>query len=210
MIEDPSSRGPHFDGGTSRGVLGAEELVSSDARRRGDKDRSSPKVRSKSKVNSEAKGRQRRKKRSSDRTRQSASEASGSPKRRATFTSVVEIYRIDPLVAMRVSAGFFTCVYLMLVVAVAAMIIGGLVTGLTSGFTDFLAEIGWEDVQVNVSQLVVGTVLAGAIFVVSGALITSFLVVFYNLISEVVGGVRVVLSDETVSVDENVVDAQVD
>ncbi len=129
--------------------------------------------------------------------------------RRASVTSTVEIYRIDPLVALRISAAFFFCVYLMLVVAVATLVIGGLVTGLTSGFTNFLADIGWDNVQVNIAQLAVGVTLAGSIFVIACSLLTAFLVVFYNLISEVVGGVRVVLSDETVLSDENVVEANV-
>lgn len=127
--------------------------------------------------------------------------------RRATMTSYVEVYRIEPMAALRVSAVFFFCVYLMLVVAVTAMVVGGLVTGLTSGFTDFLADLGWEDVKVNIAQLAAGTTLAGLIFVVASSLMTSFLVLFYNLISEVVGGFKIVLSDETVLVDENVVDA---
>lgn len=129
--------------------------------------------------------------------------------RRAKLTSTVEIYRIEPMVALRISAAFFLCVYLMLVVAVTTLVVGGLVTGVATSFTDFLAEIGWSDVKVNVPQLVVGVTLAGAIFVVASSLITSFLVVFYNLISEVVGGVKVVLSDETVPVDENVVGPKV-
>ncbi len=127
--------------------------------------------------------------------------------RRATITSYVEVYRIEPMAALRVSAAFFLCVYLMLVIAVTALVVGGLVTGLTSGFTDFLADIGWEDVKVNIAQLAIGVTLAGSIFVVASSLMTSFLVVFYNLISEVVGGFKIVLSDETVSVNENVVDA---
>ena len=129
--------------------------------------------------------------------------------RRASVTSTVEIYRIDPLVALRISAAFFFCIYLMLVVATATLVIGGLVTGLTSGFTDFLADIGWDNVQVNLAQLAVGVALAGSIFVIACSLLSAFLVVFYNLISEVVGGVRVVLSDETVPSDENVVEANV-
>lgn len=130
--------------------------------------------------------------------------------RRATMTSYVEVYRIEPMAALRISAAFFFCVYLMLVIAVTTLVVGGLVTGLTSGFTDFLADIGWEDVKVNIAQLAAGVTLAGFIFVMASSLMTSFLVVFYNLISEVVGGFKIVLSDETVSVNENVVDANVD
>lgn len=129
--------------------------------------------------------------------------------RRASLTSAVEIYRIDPMVALRVSVAFFFCVYLVMVVACATLVIGGQVTGLTSGFTDFLADIGWDDVRVDLVQLAIGVTLAGVIFVIASSLLTAFLVVFYNLISEVVGGFRVVLSDQTVPADENVVDADV-
>lgn len=132
-----------------------------------------------------------------------------SPMRRACVMSVVEVYRIDPLVALRVSAAFFMCVYLMFVVAAAAMFVGGLLTGLTKGFTDTLESIGWEDVKVNVAQLILGVSLAGGIFVIASALVTAFLVVFYNLISEVVGGIRLTLSDETIAIDEHGVDTNV-
>ncbi len=129
--------------------------------------------------------------------------------RRASLTSAVEIYRIDPMVALRVAIAFFFCVYLVMVVAGATLVIGGQVTGLTSGFTDFLADIGWDNVQVDLVQLALGVTLAGVIFVIASSLLSAFLVVFYNLISEVVGGFRVVLSDQTVPADENVVDADV-
>ena len=106
------------------------------------------------------------------------------------------VRRIDPRSALRVSAVFYASLSLALFLAAALLWIGANVVGLVGNVEAFMDEIGFTDFQLRTGQFLKASLITAAVFTVAGSVANLLMAVLYNLISETVGGINVVLGDE--------------
>lgn len=105
--------------------------------------------------------------------------------------------RLDPWSVLKLSFIFYLCVY------VVGMVAGVLLWNLASGagvvenVEGFIEEIGaFETFRFEPDLLLQGTAIGGAILVVLATGLTALGSVLFNLISDLVGGIRVTMLDE--------------
>ncbi len=114
------------------------------------------------------------------------------PRRRVT------IQRIHPWSVLKLSLIFYFC--LLLVVMVASMVLWSIVVqlGVIEGIVGLLAQFQLN-VQVNGGNAARLLFLVGLIGVVLWSAISVLLAFLYNLIADLVGGLRVTLSDDDIA-----------
>ena len=86
----------------------------------------------------------------------------------------------------------------MVVILGAMMILYGILgaIGVLDNFTDFLIELGFgDDFQIHGDWLFTRGLAIGLGLVVLWTLINVFIVLMYNLLSDIVGGIEVTLSE---------------
>jgi len=107
------------------------------------------------------------------------------------------VRRVDPWSVLRFSLVFYAC---MLVVAlVAGFLLWGAAstTGVIDNVERFVKELfALESFRINGGLIFRSTLLGGAVLVLLGAGANVLLAVLYNLTSDVVGGVEVVVLEE--------------
>ena len=86
----------------------------------------------------------------------------------------------------------------MVVIIGAMMILYGILgaIGVLDNFTDFLVELGFgDDFQIHGDWLFTRGLAIGLGLVVLWTLINVFIVLMYNLLSDIVGGIEITLSE---------------
>jgi Transmembrane domain of unknown function (DUF3566) len=111
----------------------------------------------------------------------------------------VIVRKVGPWSVLKFSLLFYFCV--MLVVLLALIILYQVLAsvGVIESFEDFLSELfatGDERFTVNGRWLFNWAFYIGIFFVIMGSLINLFISFLYNLISDVVGGVEVTLTEK--------------
>lgn len=108
------------------------------------------------------------------------------------------IRRVDPLSVLKLAFFFNVCVFAMFLVAAVLLWSAAIGSGSTDNIESFLIDIGFEDFQL------VGTDLFRGFFVFGGGLVIAFtvlavlLALLFNLISDVVGGIRLTVIEPLV------------
>jgi len=101
------------------------------------------------------------------------------------------ITRIDPWTMLRVALSFSLCVWLIVVVAGIVIWQAAVVTGSIGNIEDFLAQLLAESsFTIDGFRVLQGSVIAGFVIFVSGALFAVVTTVLFNLIASVFGGLR--------------------
>ena len=108
----------------------------------------------------------------------------------------VVLRRIHPTSVLRVSVLFYLGVSLALFVAGLLLWIGANVIGLVGNIEGFMDEIGFTDFRLRPTPLLLASALISVILVVTGSLANYLMAVLYNLIADVVGGIKVVLTED--------------
>ncbi len=109
------------------------------------------------------------------------------------------IRRVDPLSVLKLSFFFNVCVFAMFLVAAVLLWSAAIGSGSTDNIESFLIDIGFEDFRL------VGTDLFRGFFVFGGGMVIAFTVVavllalLFNLISDVVGGIRLTVIEPLVA-----------
>lgn len=116
-----------------------------------------------------------------------------------TGERILEIRRFDPLSVARVSALFYLCVLGVLLVTAIVLWFGVAVTGVLGNVERFLRDAGFENFRFLPGQLMAAFTVAGAVLVAAGTVANLLLAVLYNLIVDVVGGVRMSVAVGTAS-----------
>jgi energy-converting hydrogenase Eha subunit E len=106
------------------------------------------------------------------------------------------IRRVDLWSVLKLSLILFTCLYLAFLGAIAA--IWGLAysTGTVKKLQSFLADVGLANFHFYGDQMFRACAAIGAILVLAGTIITVVATALINLISEVTGGIRVIVIEE--------------
>jgi membrane-associated protease RseP (regulator of RpoE activity) len=116
-------------------------------------------------------------------------------RRRRRMRGVVR--RIDPWSVFRVSLVFYVAMYCILVVAGVLLWSAATATGFRANVEDFIASLAESgEFRFVADELFRASVICGAILTVMGTGANVLFAVLYNLISDVVGGVVVVVEEK--------------
>jgi hypothetical protein len=108
----------------------------------------------------------------------------------------VVLRKVGPWSVLKISFVFYLC--LMIVILGALMILYGILgaMGVLDTATDFLVDLGFgDDFKIHGEWLFTRGLSIGLVLVVLWTLINVFIVFLYNLLSDVVGGIEVTLSE---------------
>ena len=101
------------------------------------------------------------------------------------------VTRVDPWSMLRISLLFALSLWLIVVVAGVLLWRVAVTTGTIGNFENFLAQtLGEDTFTINGNQIFQGSLVAGLVFFVTGAVFAVVTSVLFNLIAGVVGGVR--------------------
>lgn len=124
--------------------------------------------------------------------RRPSGSAARAPRRRVT------IQRVHPWTVLKLSLIFYFC--MLLVVMVASMVLWSIVIrlGVIEGIVELLAQFR-INVQINGGNAARLLFLVGLIGVALWSAINVLMAFLYNLIADLIGGLRVTLSDDDIS-----------
>ena len=118
------------------------------------------------------------------------------PARARSRQARVVLRKVDPWSVLKISFVFYLC--MMVVILGALMILYGILgaMGVLDTATEFLVNLGFgDDFQIHGNWLFSRGLAIGLALVVLWTLINVFIVFLYNLLSDVVGGIEVTLSE---------------
>jgi hypothetical protein len=101
------------------------------------------------------------------------------------------VRRIDAFSVLKLSFVFYLCVFVIVVIAGLLLWSMAINAGDTiDNLESFIVDIGFEDFEFVAGDLLRGLLVFGAILVVLGTFVTTLLAILFNLISDLVGGIR--------------------
>ncbi len=122
--------------------------------------------------------------------------ADGAPVPVEPRTSHVVLRRVEPWSVFKLSLVFYLCVCAVLLVAAVMLWLGASVTGVVGNVESFFQDAGFDGFKFSAATMLRGFTLGGLILVVAGTIANLLLAMLFNLMSEVVGGVRVTLGED--------------
>ena len=93
---------------------------------------------------------------------------------------------------------FFLCMYAVGLVTMAVLWGFANSAGLVDNFESFANEVGWENWQFDGEEMFRQAAVIGAVLVVAATLLTVLATALLNVISELTGGIRLVVIEEDV------------
>ena len=104
---------------------------------------------------------------------------------------------IDPWSVLKVSILLYACLYGATVLAGYLLWTAAVQSGVISNIESFIAEVGSYEVwEINGEEVFRRATVIGAVLFVAGVALNVLLTIIFNLISDLVGGVRVTLLEE--------------
>ncbi len=104
---------------------------------------------------------------------------------------------IDPWSVLKVSVLLYACLYGATVLAGYLLWAAAVQSGIISNIESFIAEVGSYEVwEINGDEVFRRATVIGAVLFVAGVALNVVLTIIFNLISDLVGGVRVTLLEE--------------
>lgn len=100
------------------------------------------------------------------------------------------IRRIDPLSVLKLSFFFNVCLFAMFLIAGLLLWSAAVGSGSTDNIESFVIDIGFEDFKLVGADLFRGFVVFGGGLVIAGTVFAVLLALLFNLISDIVGGIR--------------------
>lgn len=113
----------------------------------------------------------------------------------ARSTHVV-VSRIEPISVFKLSALFYLTLCLALFTAGVLLWTAAEASGLVGNIESFMDELGFTDFRLQTGQLLGASALASVVLVAAGSTANLLMALLYNLLGDVVGGVRVVLRQD--------------
>ena len=109
--------------------------------------------------------------------------------------------RVDPLSVLKLSLAFNLCVLGMFLVAAVLLWSAAIGSGSSDKIESFIVDIGFEDFQLVGADLFRGFVVFGGGLVIAFTVIAVLLALLFNLISDVLGGIRYTVIEPTEPAD---------
>lgn len=111
-------------------------------------------------------------------------------------TSRVMVRRVDPWSVLKLSLLFYLCVCLVLLVAGCILWAGASAAGVVENVEGFASDIGFDDFRFVAADILRASTIGGLVLVVSGTLANTLLAVLFNLMGDLVGGLKVTLAED--------------
>ena len=115
----------------------------------------------------------------------------------APRASRVVIKRLNAVSVLKVSLLFYLSMFLILLVAAVLLWAAAHTIGVVGNIESFMDSIGFTDFSFEGPLLLRGTALGGAVLVLAGTFGNVVMALLYNLISEVVGGIKITLGEDS-------------
>lgn len=120
----------------------------------------------------------------------------GSASRSSGRTTGVVVRRVAPVSVLKVSALLYLSAGLILLVAGVLLWIGAHSVGLIGNLESFMGDIGFTDFRLEGGQVMKAWLIVGLVLVVGGSFANLLAAMLYNLLADVVGGVKLLLAQE--------------
>lgn len=114
----------------------------------------------------------------------------------AARTSRVVLRRVEPRSVLKLSLVFYLCVSLVLLVAGIVLWLGASAAGVVENVESFFEDAGFDGFEFAAGQLLRAFAVIAVILVVAGTVANLLLAALFNLMSDVVGGVRITLAED--------------
>jgi uncharacterized membrane protein len=88
---------------------------------------------------------------------------------------------------------YYLALFVVILVAGALLWAGASAAGVVGNIENFMVDIGFEDFKFEPGQLLSGVALGGLVLVVAGTFANVLMTALFNLMSDVVGGLRLTL-----------------
>ena len=126
---------------------------------------------------------------------------STSPNSAPRIRRVTRVIRdIDPWSVFKVGLVFHFVAYLIVLVALVLLWSVASATGTIDNIQQFMKSFGWESFEFNGGQLFVNVMILGLLGVVLATALWVLAATIFNLITDLVGGIRVTVLEEEVVV----------
>ena len=123
------------------------------------------------------------------------------PKLAPRIRRVTRVVRdIDPWSVFKIGLIFHFVIYLIVLVALVLLWSVASATGTIDNIQQFMKSFGWESFQFKGGQLFVNVTILGLLAVVLGTALWVLAATIFNLITDLVGGIRVTMLEEEVVV----------
>lgn len=109
------------------------------------------------------------------------------------------VRRIDLWSVLKLSLMVYTCVYAAVLVTLAALWGLAYSTGSIDKLESFLGDVGLENFHFYGDQMFRACAAIGAVGVIAGTVITVLAIALVNLVSEMTGGIRLIVIEEDVA-----------
>lgn len=106
------------------------------------------------------------------------------------------IRRVELWSVLKVSLLFYVCMYVVALASLALLWGFAHSAGLVDNFEGFMSDVGFENWRFYGEEIFRRCAIIGAILVLTGALLTTLATALLNVISELTGGIRVVVIEE--------------
>ena len=124
---------------------------------------------------------------------------STSPKSSPRIRRVTRVIRdIDPWSVFKVGLVFHFVAYLIMLVALVLLWSVASATGTIDNIQQFMKSFGWESFEFKGGQLFVNVMILGLLGVVLATALWVLAATIFNLITDLVGGIRVTVLEEEV------------
>ena len=124
-----------------------------------------------------------------------AAEANRSSASSVRTTGVV-VRRVAPGSVLKVAALFSLSLGLILLVAGVLLWSGAHSIGLIGNLETFMADIGFTDFRLEGAQVMKAWLIVGGVLVVGGTFASVLMALLYNLLADLMGGVRLLLQED--------------
>jgi hypothetical protein len=111
-------------------------------------------------------------------------------------TTRVVLRTLDPWSVLKLSLVFYLALFVVILVAGTLLWAGASAAGVVGNIEDFMVDIGFEDFRFIPSKLFAGVALGGLVLVVAGTCANVLMTALFNLMSDVVGGLKVTLQED--------------
>ena len=104
--------------------------------------------------------------------------------------------RLDPWSVLKLSLVYYLAVFVVILVAGVLLWAGASAAGVVGNIETFMVDIGFEDFKFLPSKLFGGVALGGLVLVVAGTFANVLRASLLNLMSDVVGGIKLTLQED--------------
>lgn len=111
-------------------------------------------------------------------------------------TTRVFLRKVDAWTVLKLSLVYYLALFAVILVAGILLWAGASAVGVVGNVEGFMIDIGFENFRFIPSRLFLGVALGGGVLVIVGTCANVLMAALFNLMSDVVGGIKLTLQEE--------------